>query len=396
MDNFLSSTYEDSKKILQGLRLLLERLGPELNLAGGVFGSLSRLELTPLSDIDLLCYCKSERFLDVEKHINKAIRSKNIKYSIDNIVLTKIDLVNEYALLNGTNYHSLYFLSNLSGDQKVVEIMRNFQEILYKNEKLRAREFINVISSFYNISFSIKNGDLRYLKFCVHGTNRWVRLAQLAQLRWPKMVGLNTKDIINKLAKHYNLPTTELIKEWKNLMLQRIRQEKFGIKNCYLPRESNNFSKLAEKFFCDSVLWIQSAAGVNPEKFNLLFKKVFNLNIPIQKPNKISRPINLFLKTVVSEDSKELFLISKKNWKNWWIATNIAANPYASPENLDYLVFPPVEPNTFLWRTVRLYAGKNQNTFIKTLKKILATKGLRDQDYEAAKYNLRNRGLDIK
>lgn len=396
MDNFLSSAYKDSKKILQGLRLLLGRLGPELNLAGGVFGSLSRLELTPLSDIDLLCYCKSERFLDVEKHINKAIRSKNIKYSIDNIVLTNIDLVDDYALLNGTNYHSLYFLSNLSGDHKVVKIMRDFQEILYKNEKLRAREFINIISSFYNISISIKNGDPRYLKFCGHGTNRWVRLAQLAQLRWPKMVGLNTEDIINKLAEHYNLPAAGLIKEWKNLMLQRIRQEKLGIKNCYLPRESNNFSKLAKEFFCDSVLWIQSTAGVNPKKFNLLFKKVFNFNIPIPKPNKISRPINLFLKTIVSEDSKELFLISKKNWKNWWIATNIAANPYASPENLDYLVFPPVEQNTFLWRTVRLYAGKNQNTSVKTLKKILATKGLRDQDYEAAKYNLRGRGLDIK
>jgi hypothetical protein len=51
-----------------------------------------------------------------------------------------------------------------------------------------------------------------------------------------------------------------------------------------------------------------------------------------------------------------------------------------------------LEPDIFLWRTVRLYVGKNKNSSPETLKRILATKNLRDQDYAASKNNLINRG----
>ena len=385
----MPTPFDSNKELLSNVRSSLESSGIKEAFAGGIFGSLSRLELTPLSDIDLLSYFGSSSVSNKGSFKKSHISLKISRYPVDNIILNNIDPVTQFALLNGTNYHSLFFLTNIVGDHKKVEILGGLQKKLYEYQEIRVRECVNIISSYFNIAKITAPADRRSLKFGMEGTNKLVRLCQLAQLHYPDLVGMNTSGILGELSKKFGIEPIGAIKEWEYIFLNRVAWEKSdNNQRSYRSTDHPHLDNLMKVFLSEVVVWIQSVAGVDPKNLERFLYKVYGFHIEVPRTYHPSVMVDNFLKVVCSEDSVELEKLAAKSDGDWWTATNIASNVNASPATLESLVFPLHGVDPFLWRTVRLYAAKNPRTSVEILERILSTEGLREQDYEAAKNNL--------
>lgn len=386
---------------------LLEKISKEIfvagtkhEFAGGFFGSMSRNEITPLSDVDILCLAPNGIHKKDESVFQSELQKTVRNFPVDAILYQSSNIVENFALLNGTNYHALYFLSHITGEKNAAQLLQNEQKKLHGMLEERIREFINIIGNFKGLSSFISSKESRYLKFHFHGTNKWVKLGQLAQIRWPELVGKNTEEILGLLADEYGLDRKELYDGWNTILADRIIQEKEFLnkkESSNYPIENKTLSILLEKFLEDSINnWIQKNGGVSQENAASFIQDIFNLKLIISQPKNYSSKADTVLQAMTARKSDEINKIALEYGHDWWVATNLSINKNTNPETLDYLVFPPFFKETFVWRTVRLYVAKNPNTSVQTLQKILNTPDLREQDYQAAKTNLFiHKGLTI-
>ena len=369
---------------------LLDRICTEMHICASVWGSLQRNELTPFSDIDIVCHSNS---ITDSIAIQSCIKNE-LSYYFHNFHRWDIALIEgspyDYALMNGTNYHSVYFSDLVVGDREQSMFFGAERERLRNNIQLSIREFFNLFTSYYGLAGVLNTGDARFAKFSLNGTNKWVRLVQAAQLRWNCLIGKTTKDIIVYLCNKYKLDTPRFIDAYESDFRYRIESELSKI----IKENTVNSSEwhlLFQLFLTDSIPWIQSNFGVSVSLLKEFLQSINVKMAEIPAPRIINLPSESIINAFVENDSQKLKSIFDNNINDWWIMTNLCINEHVSSELLEQIVFPQYYVNPTLWKSVRLYVAKNRNTSEKTLLRILNTKGLREQDYLAAQNNLDSR-----
>lgn len=375
---------------LNDIYQLLEKICTELHVCASVWGSLQRNELTPLSDIDIICYSNS---ITDSIAMQSSIK-RELSYYFHNFHRWDIALIEgnpyDYALMNGTNYHSVYFSDLVVGDKEQSKFFLTEREKLRNNLQLSYREFFNLFTSYYGLAKVLNTKDARFAKFSINGTNKWVRLAQAAQLRWNYLIGRATKDIIVFLCQKYKLDTTRFIGAYESDFNYRIESElskKIKVNTAHF----SEWQLLFQVFLTDSIPWIQSDLGVS---VSLLKEFIQSMNIKmaeIPAPKNINLLSESIINAFIEKNPQKLKSIYEDNKNDWWIMTNLCINEHVPSELLEQIVFPQYYVNPTLWKSVRLYVAKNRNTSEKTLSQILNTKGLREQDYLAAQNNLDSR-----
>lgn len=384
----------DQTQLYQSTQRILSIAGVNHSFAGGVWGSLSRLELTPFSDVDVFCYSREQgtppSFTDVQQTLQALAKD----HPVDVLHCTRDNIVDTFALRNGINFHAIYFLPQIVGDPIAASSIIKAQIRLHASEQLRARELINVLGSHRNLSRGVICGDPKWAKFSVAGTNCWVRLAQAAQLRYPQLVGSNTRAILLRLAEMYGANPKGVANDWAESMRWRVGYEENILNNRSLTNNAPIYpywKPLATAFLLDSFSWVQRVAGAPQWALSMFAREYVGVDLVIIEPEQIDENLSSTLSAIVLSEPEKLESLARHRPGHWWVATALAANPSTPPEVLDWLVFPDFDLDINVWRTVFLYVAKNQNTSTQTLQRLLETPQLRQQDYEAAAFNLSKR-----
>lgn len=368
----------------------LNSICTEMHICASVWGSFQRNELTPFSDIDIICF--SDRSADIdklhysfEKALSKDIHTQH-RWDIAFIVGSPYD----YALINGTNYHSVFFSDLVVGERDLVSIFERERERLRNKSELVIREFFNLFTSFFGLARVLNTKDARYAKFSMDGTNKWVRLVQASQLRWHNLIGKTSKDIIASLGQRYSLDVTHLIKAYELDFFYRIESEKDGV----VKQNSATYStwhKLFQSFILDCIPWVQSNTGVSSLLLQEFCQSVGITDVSAPSPKNDNPYAEAVIDAFLAQEPQKIHALLDNNTQDWWIMTNLCVNERVPSSVLDKIVFPDFKVDPILWKSVRLYVAKNKYTSINTLQQILHTEGLREQDYLAAHNNLDSR-----
>ncbi|MEG4876873.1 hypothetical protein [Microcoleus sp. CZ3-B4] len=361
--------------------------GIKNSFAGGIWGSLIRNEITALSDIDVLCFIPTE-----DSYFGNFSQIQNISSShrIDILACVNTDLL-DFALVNGLNFHAVFFLREVVGESLAVNSIIHTQRKLHSMNGVRAREILNVLSSYCGLASSVSYGDKRWAKFSFYGTNRWVRLIQAAQLRFPEILGQSTGQVLVYLAERYAVNSKEVIREWKACLEARKLQEANllnGTNQSIDMPHDNYWTPLASLFIQDIIPWIQCNAGVPVEILKEFSYRLLGSRLNIPSCNSICQSTTNMLTAFVSKDKSILERIAVESINDWWVCSTLAANPHTPSQVLERILFSNSKINKLTWQTIRLYVAKNPNTSTETLECILNTPNLREQDYEAAMFNL--------
>lgn len=353
--------------------------------AATLWGSYIRGEVTPNSDVDILVFSldniQLNTILDELQNILPQI--SHLDVSICSMPL--LDFANE----NGTNYHSLFFSSKIVGENKTRCIFEEERNRIRKDKKLQIREFFNLFTSYIGLARVITPYDNRYSKFCMNGTNKWVRLFQAAQIRWPQLIGYHSTAILSFMCNNYHISYDSILQAYQSDLQYRISSEKGKKQYVNTDSVSLYWQKLFNLFFFDSVTWVQTDCGISVDLYYVLFKKLGMQNIPlIPESLSINKKAEAVVEAFVAENDVEIERLYNEHIDDWWVLTNLCVNPNTSDQLLEKIVFPETTIDPILWKSIRLYVAKNKNTSRKTLQMILNTKGLREQDYEAAKSTL--------
>lgn len=365
----------------------LEIVCKRLHCAAAVWGSYIRDEITPYSDIDIIVFYADENW----DNKNAFIESLQLSFpdvSRWDISFATIPLI-EFADANGTNYHSVFFSAQIVGDSNVKEIFTIEREIVRAEKSRKIREFFNLFTSYWGLAHVITPFDERYSKFGINGTNKWVRLFQACQIRWRQLINRKSIEVLSFLCEYYNLDYDTFYKAYSDDFKKRVLIEEQGAV-CSLDLEpSSIWTILFKHLMMDSIEWIQQEGGIRPKTFYAFLKKFgIESRTEVPAPSFYNTNANAVVSSFVAESEQEIIELYRENLNNWWVLTNLCINPKTSSDLLDSIVFPnfPVDP--ILWKSIRLYVAKNTNTREQTLERILATKGLREQDYNSAQTNL--------
>lgn len=378
-------------ELFDKLSFTLEREGIKHGFASGFWGSFSRSELTPLSDIDILCFVPNNHIC-VNNLFNQLEQEIQCPHRIDIVVCDSPDLV-KFSLINGLNLHSVFFLNSLLGDPSAINQIVKARRKLQSNNYVLAREIFNVLSSYCGLSASIFPSNKRWAKLSYFGTNRWVKLTQAFKLRFPDILSKSTQEILQCMSHRYNVNEKEVVKEWQSCFNARKLQERSFLNktsmSISLPQDSEYWAILTHNFIQETIPWLQANAGVPIEILEKFVVQILGYPLAVQPPTRICSPTTNLLIALVSKDENTLEKVAAESIDDWWVCSTLAANPNTPPQVLEYILFTNSKVATITWQTIRLYVASNLNTSVETLKHILATPNLRDQDYEAAMLNLR-------
>lgn len=377
------------------LYYLLDSLGNQLQFSASIWGSFSRNAITPQCDIDIICYSEKllPNILDIVESSLKNGISNSIRWDVDFI---ETDIW-EYIKSNGTNYHSVFFSDKVLGFGSTTKLFEETRTKVRLNIDLSIRELFNLFCSYYGLASCISKNDSGYCKYSFYGTNKWTRLIQATQIRWNYLIGKSSIEVLTFLSNKLNIDLDLILKSYYVALQNRIDYE--SSKNDRYPYNTSNenliWYELFNRFFKLISSEIQENSGVN----NILFKKFLdkispNNSIDVPKSNSENVFANIVLRSFLAERKNEFEEILSKYSNNWWAMSNLCINPNASSEIIKKIVFPEFEVNIKNWKTIRLYVAKNKNTDIETLKKILVTPGLREQDYVSAQANLKEKEYD--
>lgn len=349
----------------------------------GLWGSLSRNELTPFSDVDVICKPLSNKTIT-----GSCFAQLSAWWPVDLTIIH--DDVLQFALTNGTKFHSIFFATNLIGDAAALADILGAQKKLHCDSLLRAREILNIIGSQHRIALTLSPNDRRIAKCGPTGTTVITRLIQAAQLRWPELVGEQPRFILSMLSSRYGIDSQSVIDSWTSCFVWRRQVEQLwpAIPSQLLQFSlSSNVLCLRRHLIAELMNWIQVQAGVEAHLLEQ-FCAMLDIGCHIVAPHSISEQINHWLIAFNETKPKILHDIMLTQGRDWWIASTLAANPQSPATILDMLAFPSWDVSIQDWQTVRLYVAGNPNTATKTLIKLINTPGYRSQDYEAAKANL--------
>lgn len=373
--------------VLDDLYQLLNQVCTEMHICASVWGSIQRNELTQSSDIDIICYTNNKSEYNtlrysMEKRLSE-LTHDSIPWDIAFIHGSPYD----YALVNGTNYHSVFFSDLVVGDKELSSYFIAERDRLRNNTILSVREFFNLFTSYWGLARVLNKKDDRYAKFSMNGTNKWVRLIQAAQLRWHFLIGKTSKDVIIYLCQKFQLEVNPFLRAYESDFEYRVESEYFKeIKDNTGAFE--NWHLLFQFLINDCISWIQADCGVPPSLFHEFCQTMNIIGLKISNPMCINKLAESVITAFVVKDSQKIESILLNNINDWWAMTNLCVNENVSQDHLEQIVFPNFEVDPILWKSVRLYVAKNKNTSPNTLIKILKTKGLRKQDYLAAQNNL--------
>lgn len=374
-------------KFIDGLYSELENVCNQLHCAAAIWGSCIRDEITPYSDIDIIVFLVEEN-RNIKTTFIESIQQRFPEVSCWDISFATIPLM-EFADANGTNYHSVFFSARIVGDLTVKEIFSLEREIVRADRSRSIREFFNLFTSYWGLAHVITPFDERYSKFGINGTNKWVRLFQASQIRWQQLINRKSVEVLSFLCERYNLDYATFYQAYSDDFKKRVFIEEQGVL-CSLDLEpSPKWTLLFKHLMLDSIKWIQQEGGISPKIFYAFLEK-FGIEstyiVPV--PAVYNTNANAIVSSFVAESEQEILELYRGNLNNWWVLTNLCINPKTSSDLLDSIVFPNFPVDVTLWKSIRLYVAKNINTREQTLERILATKGLREQDYKSAKKNL--------
>lgn len=392
MDTSKENTCEQADRQMKSFNLndlyaVLEQMGRKMHLCASVWGSLQRNEITPTSDIDIICYSNT-------KTNSTTLRSsleKELSNYTHNSFRLDIAFISgspyDYGLLKGTNYHSIYFSDRVVGDSELSSFFEEERERLRNNIELSIREFFNILTSYYGLARVLNANDFMYTKFSLNGTNKWVRIVQAAQLRWHHLIGKTSKDIIAFLCRRYHLDTAQLLDSYELDFDRRIKSE-MGELTQEHTATFTKWHKLFNLFIIDFIPWIQSNYGITVSLFQKFCQSMNVVVTDMPVPRVINTYAESVINAFVEEDPQKIESILTNNKSNWWTMVNLCVNEHVPPEFLERIVFPSSEKRSVVGKSVLLYIAKNKNTSKNTLLKILNTNNLREIDYLSAQNNL--------
>lgn len=361
-----------------------------MHSCASVWGSLQRNEITPFSDIDIICYSNDKT--------NYATLRSSIEKELSNYTQNafRLDIAfisgspYDYALKKGSNYHSIYYSDRVVGDQELSSLFVKERNRLRNNIELSIREFFNLLTSYYGLARVLNTNDNMYAKFSLNGTNKWVRLVQAAQLRWHHLIGKTSKDVIAFLCQKYYLDTALFLEAYEIDFDYRIKSEMDGITNVN-TETFTKWHKLFYLFLQDCIPWIQLNYGVSASLFQKFCQSIYVIGIEIPPPRVINMYAESVINAFVEEETQKIESILANNRSNWWIMVNLCVNENVPPQILEQIVFPNSKGVPIVGQSVWLYVAKNKNTSINTLLKMLNTANMREIDYMSAQNNLNSK-----
>lgn len=372
---------------LNDLYTILDQLGRKMHLCASICGSLQRNEITPSSDIDIICYSNTKiDHITLRSSIEKELSNytkKNIRLDIACITGSTYD----YALKKGTNYHAICFSDKVVGDQEQSFYFMLDRNLLRNNPKLYTREFFNLFTSYFGLARVLNTNDAMFTKFSFYGTNKWTRLVQAAQLRWHYLIGKTSKDVIEFLCLRYHIDTARVLEAYELDFECRIMSEINGL-TAVNTETFTQWHKLFCPFILDCIPWIQFNNGISVPVFQKFCQSMNVISAEIPTPRVINPYAEEIVNAYVEEDPQILESIMVNNRSNWWTMVNLCVNEHVSSKCLDKIVFPDSEYSPIIGKSVLLYVAKNKNTSKNTLLKILNTDNLREIDYLSAQNNL--------
>ncbi len=377
------------------IRATLEELGKTYGFAGSLWGSLARRELCPGSDVDIVCAATPSKDFIGASVLNEIIqKTTGSQRRIDTVVTNAEDLCSDFALRIGTDAHSVYFATAPLGDPEGVRRLLDAQQKLMQDPLFRVREFFNSFVSSRGLSEVLNDFDPLKVKLGRDGTNQWVRLAVAAQMRWPRLAGETTADVLEVIARSMDQDPESLTTAFNRIVAERrglvIRTESERASSAKMITEASL------NFLRESVGWISNNARISSVHLSQFLDRFGVADVvPHRAFGAPDSHIDRFLEASSSTNADRLFALASMESPDWWTATALTANRHTPPEALDVLAFPAFEITPRYWQTVRLYVAKSKFTQNCTLKKLLETPDLREQDYTSARCNLRGRGEQI-
>jgi len=369
-----------------------DHFGKEHGLGIALWGSLSRGELTPSSDIDLLAASASKVPPVKADEMNATIaRVAGTARRVDTVSVGAEHLYRDFALRMGTDAHSVFFSHLLTGDPVGVQRLLNARNELHADLTFRVREFFNCFVSSIGLEQVLHDSDPLISKLSKNGTNRWVRLAMATQIRWPNMIDMSTGETLTYLARIGNSDQGKALSAWERALERRRRAENGRSILDISNKDLKVYRELASTLFEESIDWIQDSASVDPQNLKALVERVCSSSMTASISEQLDRTTNVFLLSAISRDPIELQEIARAHGSNWWIATSLVSNQATSSKILHSLAFPEFKIDNRYWQTIRLYVSKSKFTDAATLEQLLSTPGLRKQDYDSAQSNLSSR-----
>jgi hypothetical protein len=391
----LKTPSDEHDILIAQIRLTLDELGRKCGFAGSLWGSLARRELCPGSDVDIVCATAPSRGCIEPSVLNGLIqKTTGSQRRIDTVVTNAEDLYSDFALKIGTDAHSIYFATAPFGDPEGVRRLLDAQQKLMQDPLFRVREFFNSFVSSRGLSEVLNDFDPLKIKLGREGTNQWVRLAVAAQMRWPRLAGENTAEVLDVVARSMDQEPEILTTAFNRIVAERrglvIRTE--SERAC----SADMIAEASLNFLRESLDWISSNSRISSVHLAQFLDR-FGLAgvMPEGKSGTPDTRIDRFLEASSSTNSDRLLELASMESPDWWTATALTANRHTPPEALEVLAFPAFEITPRYWQTVRLYVAKSKFTQSCTLQKLLETPGLREQDYTSARCNLQGRGEKI-
>lgn len=365
----------------------LENICKRHKCAAAVWGSYIREEVTPNSDIDIIVFSYNND-TNLKGEFIKELQ--NCFPDEPHWDISKASLpLKEFVSLNGTNYHSVFFSSKIVGEAEAVAAFIKERNFIRSDSDHYIREFFNLFTSYWGLAHVITPNDVRYSKFGINGTNKWARLFQAAQIRWQNLIDQKSLDILSFLCERYNLDFRSFYKNYRYDFSIRTDVEKNNSSWVAEDVVSSAWKQLFECFAIDCITWVQQTGGINPDSYFAFLKRFGIENIPeIPKYGKYNITAETLIGAFIADTDQEIRRLYKENIDDWWVLTNLCVNTNTSEKLLDEIVFPKFHVDNTLWKSIRLYVAKNRNTSVRTLNNLLATRGLREQDYASALANL--------
>lgn len=362
----------------------------------GLWGGTGRNEMTSLSDWDVFCWLptSSARQLNVNELLD-TWRALGASGHIDLLLCTEEDPISDYALTNGTDLHAVYFLSSVRGSQEFVARFLKARERLQGMVKVRIREILHLLITQHAFDLMFCPSHPRSSKFCKGGTRWWTTLAEISHLRYPRNVPPSTSSAMKLIEGVVGCEDSRFTQAWSRSWKLRIEREAGQINDHELTTELQKLASLWKvavgSTLTEMLDWMQQKAGVPSQLLDrtlheLKLERSFTIPPPVELSKSIENMLYAFLET----DCKALNEMLSPD-ADWWTLHAIVMNKHASGETLHQLAFPPWKVNEWAWRNIRLYSAKHPNVGRRTLQQLLATPGLREMDYSAARQSLSKR-----
>lgn len=355
--------------------------------ACGIWGSLAREDQTPASDLDLLCLTRNKE--PPISHLSKAAASSGFaQRRLDVLHFVAGEALDAAALGSGTDLHGIYFTKSVHGDPWVCGRFAKLQAMLRARADIRAREILSIALGWRSLADATGPDHPLYAKFARGGTNLWVRISQIVQLRDPRLISDPPQRLLEVAASMALVPADRVIREWREAVARR-REDRGS--HCFdlPPRET---MRCLEGVLAVNVPWLAEHGAMPTESLNASVRVVTTGARLAQMPRAGGAGlIGPMLTAFGSRDPSVLGRLAARVGEDWWLAHALVLNDHTPSAALERVAFARAASD-FSWRTIRLYAAGHPNARRTFTQRILATPGLRDQDYAAARRTLERFG----